>query len=185
MTTNGNWQAWKLSIGVALGLLLLADIALAAFLWNSSRQGPDALRAERNELALEAKLLRADLRRGEGIRASLPQVGNDCDAFYRQSFLDSKTGYSQIESDLEAIAQKASVRTPALSFEQEEIKDRGVTEISIKTAVEADYPSVIRFVNGLERSKNFYLVDGLRLTSATTGTGTIRLEITMHTYFRT
>jgi Type II secretion system (T2SS), protein M subtype b len=183
MTTSGDWRTWKRSVGVALGLLLLLDAALAAFLWNGSRQGPEVLRAERNELALEAKLLRADLRRGDAIRASLPQVGTDCDAFYRQSFLDAKTGYSQIESDLAAIAQKADVKTPALSFEQKPVEGRGVTEISIKTAVDADYPSVIRFINGLERSKNFYLVDGLHLASA--NSGTIRLEIEMHTYFRT
>jgi hypothetical protein len=183
MTTNGNWRTWKRSVGILLGLLLLADVALVAFVWNASRQGPDALRAERNQLVLQAKLLRADLRRGETIRASLPQVGADCDTFYRQSFLDAKTGYSQIESDLGAIAQKADVRTPALSFQQKQIEDRGVTEISIKTAVDADYPSVIRFINGLERSKNFYLVDELRLASATPGT--IQLQITMHTYFRT
>jgi len=183
MTTNGNWQAWKRSVGIALGLLLLADVALIAFLWNASRQGPDALRAQRNQLSLQAKLLRADLKRGEAIRASLPQVGDDCDAFYHESFLDEKTGYSQIESDLDSIAQKANVKTPALSFKQAPIEGRGVTEISIKTAVDADYPSVIQFINGLERSKNFYLVDDLRLASATPGT--IQLEIEMHTYFRT
>lgn len=186
MNTNGNWQTWKRSTAIALTLLLLADVALAVFLWNASRQGPETLRAERDRLALQAKLLRADLRRGETIRASLPQVGIDCDTFYRQSFLDSKMGYSQIESDLGAVATKANVRTPALSFQQKEIKDRGVTEISIKTAVEADYPSVIRFINGLERSKNFYLVDELHLASAAPSTpGMIRLEIVLHTYFRT
>jgi Type II secretion system (T2SS), protein M subtype b len=183
MTTTGNWQTWKRSTAIALGVLLLADIALAVFLWTGLRQGPEALRAERDHLALQAKLLRADLRRGETIRASLPQVGNDCDTFYRESFLDAKTGYSQIESDLGEIAMKANVKTPALSFQQKAVEGRGVTEISIKTAVDADYPSVIRFVNGLERSKNFYLVDELQLASAIPGT--IRLEIVMHTYFRT
>ncbi|HTX13841.1 MAG TPA: GspMb/PilO family protein [Candidatus Baltobacteraceae bacterium] len=183
MTTNDNWQIWKRWAGAALALLLLVDIALAVFLWNGSRQGPEVLRAERNDLALQAKLLRADLRRGETIRASLPQVGQDCDTFYQHSFLDAKTGYSQIESDLGAIAQKAGVRTPALSYKQAEVKGRGVTEISIKTSVDADYPSLIRFINGLERSNNFYLVDELHLASVSTGG--IQLEIAMHTYFRT
>lgn len=183
MNPRGSWQTWKVSVGAALAVLLLADVALAVFLWNGSRQGPDALRAERNQLALEAKLLRADLRRGEAIRSSLPQVGADCDAFYKSSFLDAKTGYSQIESDLGAIGQKSGVQTPSVSFKQVEIEGRGVTEIDIRTAVDGDYPSVIRFVNGLERSKNFYLVDQLQLASE--GPGTIQLEITMHTYFRT
>lgn len=183
MTLNANWRTWKITVGIALGVLLLADVALAAFVWNGSRQGPDTLRQERSRLALEAKLLRADLRRGEAIRASLPQVGVDCDAFYRQSFLDSKTGYSEIESDLSSIAQKSNVRTPSVSFDQKPVKDRGVSEVSIRTTVDADYPSIVRFINGLERSKNFYLVDGLRLASASTGT--IQLQIEMHTYFRT
>jgi len=183
MTMTGNWRTWKISIGIALGLLLLVDVALVVFLWNGSRQGPDVLRAERNRLALQAKLLKADLKRGDSIRASLPQVGKDCDAFYRNSFLDEKTGYSQIESDLGSIAQKANVRTAELSFQQKPIEGRGVNEISIKTSVEADYPSLVRFINGLERSKNFYLVDELHLASATVGG--IRLEIEMHTYFRT
>ncbi|MGD1210960.1 MAG: GspMb/PilO family protein [Candidatus Acidiferrales bacterium] len=183
MTINGAWQTWKKWIGAALVLLLVADLALAFFLWETSRQGPEALRAQRDRLAIQAKLLRADIQRGEKIRASLPRVGMDCDAFYNGSFLNAATGYSQIESDLGAIASKAGVKTPGFSFRQKDVKDRGVTEISISTSVDADYPAVIQFINGLERSKNFYLVDDLRLGSATAGA--IRLEIQLHTYFRT
>jgi hypothetical protein len=182
MNKNG-WSTWKKGIGIALGLLLLADLGLGFFLWRSSREGPETLRAQRDRLALEAKLLRADVQRGERIRVSLPQVGNDCDAFYRESFLDARTGYSQIETDLDAIAAKAGVKTPGYAFKQKDVKDRGVTEISISTGVEASYPAVIEFINGLERSKNFYLVDELHLSSATAGG--IRLDIELHTYFRT
>jgi hypothetical protein len=63
------------------------------------------------------------------------------------------------------------------------VKGRGVTEISIGTSVEADYPAVIQFINGLERSKYFYLLDDLQLGSASSGA--IRLQIGLHTYFRT
>jgi Tfp pilus assembly protein PilO len=180
---NGAWQTWKKWIGAALALLLVADLALAFFLWETSRQGPAAMRAQRDRLAIQAKLLRADVQRGEKIRASLPHVGMDCDAFYNESFLNAATGYSQTESDLDAIASKAGVKTSGFSFRQKDVKDRGVTEISISTSVDGDYPAVIEFVNGLERSKNFYLVDALHLGSATAGA--IRLQIQLHTYFRT
>lgn len=183
MTMNGTWQTWKKGIGAALALLLVADLALAFFLWETSRQGPEAMRPQRDRLAIQAKLLRADVQRGEKIRASLPQVGTDCDAFYNGSFLNAATGYSEIESDLDAIAAKAGVKTSGFSFRQKDVKDRGVTEISISTGVDADYASVIEFINGLERSKNFYLVDDLHLGSASAGA--IRLEIQLHTYFRT
>lgn len=49
--------------------------------------------------------------------------------------------------------------------------------------LDAEYPAIIQFINGLERSKNFYLLDSLRLTSASTGG--IRLDLDLHTFFRT
>jgi len=183
MIAIGAWQRWKIWASGALGVLLLADIALAVFLWQGGRQDASTMRAERDRLALQAKLLRADVERGEKIRASLPQAGKECDAFYRQSFLDAAMGYSQIESDLSAIAAQSGVKTSGLTFKQTEVKDRGVTEVAIKTTVDADYPAVIRFVNGIERSKNFYLLDSLRL--GTVATGEIKLDVELHTYFRT
>jgi Tfp pilus assembly protein PilO len=180
---SGKWQSWKKWTGIVLALLLLADGALVGYLWQLNQQGPEEIRAQRNRLATQAKLLKADVARGEKIRASLPQVKESCDEFYSQSFLDGITGYSDIETDLDSIAAKAGVKTSGFSFKQKEVKERGVTEISIDTTVDADYPAVIQFINGLERSKYFYLVDDLQLGSASTGG--IRLQIGLHTYFRT
>ncbi|MGD0965632.1 MAG: GspMb/PilO family protein [Candidatus Acidiferrales bacterium] len=180
---TGKWQSWKKWTGIALALLLLADGALAGYLWQLSQQGPEEIRAERNRLETQARLFKADVARGEKIRASLPQVKGNCDAFYNESFLDRITGYSDIETDLDSIATKAGVKTSGFSFKQKDVKERGVTEISIETSVEADYPAVIQFINGLERSKYFYLLDDLQLGSASTGG--IRLQIGLHTYFRT
>ncbi len=57
------------------------------------------------------------------------------------------------------------MKTTGFSFKQKEVKDRGVTEISIGTSVDADYPAIIEFINGLERSKYFYLLDEVQLNS--------------------
>jgi hypothetical protein len=183
MNMKVTWRGWKLWTAIALGVVLALDLALLGFLWRFSLQQPESLRAERDRLALDAKKLRADVDKGEKIRASLPQAGKDCDAFYQESFLDSPTGYSQIESDLDGIATKAGVRISGFTFKQKELKDRGVTEIQMTTNLDADYPAIIQFINGLERSKNFYLLDSLRLASATSGG--IRLDLDLHTYFRT
>jgi type II secretion system (T2SS) protein M len=183
MTQYNKWHTWKKLAGVGLGLLLAADLASGFFLWQASREGAEAMRAERDLLAVQAKLLKADVKRGEQIRASFPQLGKDCDDFYRESILDGAKGYSAIESDLAAIATKAGIKTSGFSFKQLPIKGRGVTEISISTGVDADYPAVLQFISGLERSKNFYLLDDLHLNSASNGG--IRLDLALHTYFRT
>lgn len=176
-------QSWKKWTMVGLAILLLADVGLAAFLWQTNREGPEEARARVGHLELQAKLLKADIARADKIRASLPQVGKDCDTFYHESFLDPVTGYSDIERDLDSIAAKAGVRTTGFAFKQKDVKDRGVTEISVSTSVNADYPAVIAFIDGLERSKYFYLVDEVQLNSAEGGG--IQLQLGLHTFFRT
>jgi hypothetical protein len=176
------WRSWKKWMGIGLAVLLVADAGLAIFLWRSTRQDPVEMRAQRARLTIEAKLLRADIARGEKIRASLPQVRRDCDSFYQGSFLDPITGYSDIETDLDAIASKDSVKTTGFRFKQKEVKDRGVTEIVIGTTVDADYPALMEFINGLERSRYFYLLDTFLLTTGSSGT---HLDIGLHTFFRT
>jgi hypothetical protein len=183
MTMKTAWRSWKIWVGITLALVLALDLSLAGYLWRASFQQPQALRAERDRLALQAKKLKADVDRGNQIRADLPQAGKDCDAFYQQSFLDSPTGYSRIESDLGEIATKSGVKISGYTFKQKELPKRGVTEIQITTILDADYPAVIQFINGLERSKNFYLLDSLHLSSVSTGG--IRLDLDLHTYFRT
>jgi Type II secretion system (T2SS), protein M subtype b len=177
------WPAWKKGFAAALFVLVAADLVLVFLLWQIGREGPKAVRARMVRVTEQAKLLRADVARGDKIRASLPLAGKQCDDFYRKAFFDSSTGYSQIESDLNAISKNAGVQTSGLKFGQKQVKGRGVTEISVSTKVDADYPSVIRFINGLERSPDFYLLDSLHLMTAKDGT--VELELQMHTYFRT
>lgn len=177
------WPAWKKGIAAVLCLLVLADLALIVVLWQIGREGPQAMRARKIRLTEEAKLLRADVARGEAIRASMPKAGRQCDAFYDKAFLDSSTGYSQIEADLNSISKDAGVQTSGLKFKQKAVKGRGVTEVDVSTTLTADYPSLIRFINGIERSQDFYLLDGLALHSSQSGL--VDLDLSLHTYFRT
>jgi Tfp pilus assembly protein PilO len=177
------WPAWKKGIAAALSLLVIVDIALVVVLWQIGRQGPQQMRMRRDRLAERAKLLRADVTRGQKIRISLPLAGKQCDEFYGKAFLNSTTGYSQIEADLNNISKGAGVQTSGLKFQQKPVNGRGVTEIDVSTKVTADYPSLIRFINGVERSKDFYLLDGMKMQSTTDGL--VELEIKLHTYFRT
>jgi hypothetical protein len=177
------WPAWKKGIAAALLLLVAADLALAVALWQIGQNGPQAMRERIVRLTEQAKLLRADVQRGERIRAALPEAGHQCDAFYKKAFFDSTTGYSQIEADLNSISRDAGVQTSGLTFKQKRVKGRDVMEVDVTTKVTADYPSLIRFINGLERSQDFYLLDGLALHSA--NAGMVDLDLDLHTYFRT
>lgn len=182
MTLKTHWKTTKRVVAIFLGLLLALDVALGVFLWRTSRQTPEEARAEVDRLTLQAKLRRAELARGEKIRVSLPQVGRDCDKFYQSAFLDKVSGYSALESDLSSIANKAGLHISGTNYKETEVKNRGVTLISISTGVEGSYPSIIQFIDGLEQSKNFYLLNNLSLASDKAGE--IKLQLELRTYFR-
>ena len=184
MTAKKSWGAWKKSVTAALCLLFAADLALAFFLWQGGRGGPESKRAQRDRLELQAKLLKADVERGDKIKASLPQVGKDCELFYRSDFLPAATGYSAIVAELTEITRKSGLKSGGVSFQQKALKDHGVTQIMMKTTVEGDYPAIIEFIHALERSKNFYLLDNLTLASGGATPG-IKLNLDLRTFFRT
>lgn len=168
---------------VALGLLLAADVAAGIFLWRMSLQKPAEMRSQLKTLELRAKLGEADVARGTKIRSSLPQVEKDCGKFYQTAFLDEASGYSSVDADLSSIADKAGLRISDTIFKEKDVKTHGVKEVSIATTVEGNYPAIIQFISGLERSKNFYLLNDLQLNSAKAGA--IRLQLNLRTFFRT
>lgn len=168
----------------AVVVVFAADLGLVYVLWQSSREGAATMAAQRDHLALQAKLLKADVARGEQIRQSLSGVGKEYDGFYKTAFLGTTEGYSAIDEDLGSIADKAKLKSSGITFQEKEVKGRGVEEVQIADTVEGDYPAIIQFINGLERSKYFYLLSDLKLDSATTGPG-IRLHLELRTYFRT
>lgn len=180
---NSSWRTTKLFTTITLAILLVVDIGLGIFLWRDSRQQPEDLRAQLNQLTAQAKLRKADVARGTDIRTSLPQVSKDCSKFYEDTFLDKSVGYSSVIADLSTIAGKAGLHTSDTSFKENEVKDRSLTEVAISTSVEGSYSSVIKFINGLEQSKNFYLLNDLHLASASGGM--IKLQLDLRTYFRT
>ena len=173
--------------GVAL--LVLADVALAAYSWQLS-SAPHATSRRAQEIT-QQDLLRADIRRAQAIRDSIPAIQKDCDRF-EQSLFPASSGYSSVRAELGSIARKSGTRLEGISFKPTDIANRGMTEIAIDATVDGDYKSVIGFLNGLQRSSSLYAVDSLALASESTNQNAIQtathiIKVALHlkTYFRT
>jgi len=167
-------------------VLVLADVALAAYTWELS----SAPHAPQQQIAVETKqhdLLKADIRRAQDIRNNIPAIQKDCEHF-EQSLFPASSGYSAVRSELGATARKSGVRLDALAFKPTEIASRGMTEVLIDATVDGDYKSVIGFLNGLQRSANLYAVDALTLASENSNqasSNVIKVALHLRTYFRT
>lgn len=179
-SSSSNWKRW---VRWGVGAVLILDAMLVFFLWRNSAADPKAQRAQRDTLAVQHRLLEADVRKALEIQNRLPTVQQECDRFVKSHLLDSAGAYSTVVDDLDKISKKARLQTSALTFKQDVLEKRGVTQLKVAAIVEGDYSSLVRFINGLERSENFYLLDNLTLQSSTTS-GTIRLNLELRSYFR-
>jgi Tfp pilus assembly protein PilO len=173
------------AILLAVLLLVVADIALAVYSWNFA-SGP----RPQQDLAILTRnrdLLRADITRAQDIRSKMPAIQADCDQF-EKSLYPANTGYSSVSAELGAIAKKAGLQIEGGSFRQEQIKGRPIAQVQIEALVVGSYSSVVRFLNGLQRSSNVYAVETLaaRSDSGQQGpTGQVRVTMHIKTYFRT
>ena len=167
-------------------LLVLADVALAAYSWRLS----SAPRAPREQLAAETtqhSILKADIKRAQDIRENIPAIQKDCDLF-EQSLFPASSHNSSIRSELDAIAKKNGIQLEDQSFKETKIANRGMTEVAIDATVSGDYKSVVGFLNGLQRSSNLYQVDSLSLATENANLASpnvIKVALHLKTYFRT
>lgn len=168
----------------ALGLLVAADIGLAVYSWHAGAQtgSPQQTLVQESQ---QLRLLKADIERAQKIRTQMPTIQQDCDRF-EKSLASAASGYSTVESDLGEVSRKAGVKIAALNFHQKEVPNRPVSRVELEAVIEGDYASVVRFLNGLQKSPGLYIVNDLSLaSSAQNASGALRVNLHLETYFRT
>jgi Tfp pilus assembly protein PilO len=168
-------------IVLLLVLLIAADVALGVYSWNLA-----SAQSAQQELALLTRnrdLLKKDIQRALEIRGRIPTIQKDCDAFEHSLFPES-TGYSTVSAELGSIAAKSGLRLNSRALNPKAVKGRDLTELTIDAQVTGDYRGVVRFLNGLQRSSNFYAVEGLSARSAAQAQGGLQVTVHIKTYFR-
>lgn len=175
----------KRAILVLLGLLIASDIALAVYNFQLASAPYASSKGYAAELT-QLKVLRGDINRAQEIKENMPQTKLDCEKF-EKGLPPESAGSSSMVSDLDEIAKKVGLQVATLTAKPKELPDHGMTEIDIDATISGDYASVARFMNGLQRSSKFYIVDGLALSTDSQNqqaNGPLRVAIHLRTYFR-
>jgi type IV pilus assembly protein PilO len=183
--------------GVALlalvNVYLLVQMGLA---WRAASSGSaEAIAQQRVELKgaeIAAKPL-------EGLDVKLAAAGGKADSFYRERLPIS---YSEIASELGVLKNKDHVRLSRINYSQPTLKagatsgsgavtvpesisapgPNHLTEVLMDANLTGDYRGLVQFINGLERDRIFFLVNGITLTGQQTGQVSLRIRLT--TYLR-
>lgn len=178
--SNGSPAAWRERMssplswhyaGLATLIVLVAVLALRlGFDWNDlSGSSVDALTSK--QVRLKAlNLQTAPLR---GLEGRVGQSREQMQEFYDQRI---PANYSSIASTIGDLEVKSGVRLTRVLYAQG-ARSGDLTEISMDAGVSGAYPQIMRFINGLERSRTFFVVRAMTLTGQQGGMVNLRLQL--------
>jgi type IV pilus assembly protein PilO len=180
--TVPNWKRVRITAqhwhyaGVAL--LCLINLILAArlvYAWKSAEAGNTA---RLNERQTEYRAMQLKTKPLRGLDKKIAQAQLDEKAFYEKRFPDS---YSEVLRVIGALAVKNNVLLNGVQYAQGK-PNEGVSEMRMNTSLSGDYAPIVRFINGLERDKIFFLIDTIALSGQQSGVVSLRMVLT--TYLR-
>jgi hypothetical protein len=99
-------------------------------------------------------------------------------SFYQDRFPEN---YSTVAAELRALAVKNNVSLSRVQYAQGKPVER-VYEIRMDASLSGDYAPIVRFLNGLERDKIFFLINSIALSGQQGGVVGLRMSLT--TYLR-
>ena len=136
---------------------------------------------------------RETVKRLRDIAANLDQARQQGLEFHQDKFLPKPTGFSILMEELDKLARANRVRKGTVSYSLSEVKGRPeLNEVHVTTVLEGDYAKIVEFVNQVERSPLFMIIDNIALagggnTRAKAGArkaSPVRLSLRLVTFFR-
>lgn len=163
---------------LVLGLLAALNLFFCVRLigaWHtlhaSGREQVEDIQSSYRVLDLQTRPLR-------DLPQKVEQAGTQADAFYDQRF---PAAYSSIDSAIYDLSAKSDVRLTHLSYVQAPaIAD--LAEIRMDANLSGQYAPLMHFINGLERSQIFFVINDVTFTGQQGGLVNLRLRLT--TYMR-
>ena len=84
--------------------------------------------------------------------------------------------YSSIDARIVELQVDSRVRLTRVQYTQGD-PGPGLTEISMDASISGDYPSIMRFINSLERDPMFFIIRAMALTGQQGGLVNLRLRV--------
>lgn len=180
MSENGTSSQWRERLAspvtwhvVGLVLLLLLTIGLGVRLgmdWAAMNSRSDNVLAGKQIQIRALEIQTAPLR---GLDQRVAKSRAQMLDFYNKRI---PPDYSTISGRIGDLAVASSVRLSRVQYSQGP-PGTDLTEISIDAGISGPYPSIMRFINALERDKTFFIIRATSFTSQQGGLVNLRLRV--------
>jgi type IV pilus assembly protein PilO len=157
--------------GFAVLLLVVIGMAIRLGLdWTATNSRSSSALASKQ---VELKALDLETAPLRGLDKQVADSRAKMKAFYADRIPAS---YSVIATRIGELAVKSGVRLSRVQYTQG-ASGTDLTEISMDAGISGDYPSIMRFVNSLERNQVFFVIRAMSLTGQQGGLVNLRIRV--------
>jgi type IV pilus assembly protein PilO len=162
----------KITIGVLAGISALSVGLLLSPLVGS----PAARQQNMNQLRAQLTTENRQVEPLRGLDKKIPLATKQIDEFYKTRFTEHD---SEVAEALGELAKQTGVKIQTTKFKWGDREPVGLRRVEIETAIQGDYQPLAKFLNGLERSKVFFIINSIALAQQN---GPIQLQMKLETY---
>lgn len=167
-------------VQVTLVALVLADVAAAALLFSPLVGSQRARGQQMQTLWRTLQVKTREVEPLRGLDKKVVTARQQIDDFYRDRLPAED---SAIAENLGKLASASGVKIGEVKYKMEDPQPVGLRQVAIEADFSGDYLQLVRFLNELERSKLFFLVDSVELGGQQGGV--VKLGMKLETYLRT
>ena len=162
-----------------VGTLLAANIVAAVIAFKPFGGSADDLQRERADSGRRLAQLQARLAATRQLVDKVELARREGDDFLAKYFTDRRTTYSTIIEELDRTATASGLKLRNYNGELNEIEGSDTLQMmSLNTAYEGDYAALEKFINLLDKSPRFLIVDSMQASPQQNGqTLTITLRL--------
>jgi Tfp pilus assembly protein PilO len=166
MPSGAAWKDPTLFVRLGLGVLLVANLAVAAWAFNLFGSSPEALNQELLAARSRLQAEQARLNRSRFLTSNIGKGKSESETFLASYFTTRRHTYSTIISELTDIAKTAGMKTQEWTIAPldpiEGSDDLSMMTVSVN--FEGGYPQLVKFVNLLDRSPRFLIIESMQTT---------------------
>lgn len=177
----------RVLVRAVLGVLVVANIAAALIVFKP--WGGSAEDLARQQAAMRQQLATMQMRLSQTKALVIKAQGarQEGDAFLAKYTTDRRTTFSTLFAELDHIAREAGIQPRPESNELEQVEgSETLYQITITAAYEGSYANLVKFVNLLDKSPRFLIIESLTAAPQQTNVGdTLSVSIKLDTFVRT
>ena len=171
---------------VALGALVLANLVAALMVFKPWGGSPEDLARQETSLRQQLAAMQARLVQTRNLVSKAELARKEGNHFLEEYTTDRRTTFSTIFAELERVAREAGIQPRPASYELEQVEGSDTLyQMSISAAYEGSYASLTKFVNLLDKSPRFLIIESLMAAPQQTNSpDLLNVSIKLDTFVR-